>query len=64
MWDLYNNIRFFLSTSLVRFVKSSVIQERAEEHCTVREVESFHSSAHQVELEDCFTLYTKDEEVG
>lgn len=48
----------------VRFVKSSVIQERPEEHCTVREVESFHSSAHHVELEDCFTLYTKDEKLG
>ena len=30
----------------------------------MREVESFHSSAHHVELEDCFTLYTKDEKVG
>lgn len=48
----------------VRFVKSSVLQERPEEHCTVREVESFHNSAHHVELEDCFTLYTKDEKLG
>ena len=45
------------------FVRSSVLQERPEEHCSVREVESFHNSAHHVELEDCFRLYTKDEKV-
>ena len=39
------------------------MQERPEEHCSVREVESFHNSAHHVELEDCFRLYTKDEKV-
>lgn len=48
----------------VRFVRSSVLQERPEEHCTVREVESFHNNAHHVELEDCFSLYTKDEKLG
>jgi len=45
------------------FVRTSVLQERPEEHCSVREVESFHNSSHHVELEDCFSLYTKDEKV-
>ena len=49
---------------LFSFVKSSVLQERPEEHCSVREVESLHNSSHNVELEDCFTLYTKEEKVG
>ncbi|XP_020616960.1 ubiquitin carboxyl-terminal hydrolase 31-like [Orbicella faveolata] len=48
----------------VSFVKSSVLQERPEEHCSVREVESLHNSSHNVELEDCFTLYTKEEKLG
>ena len=50
--------------SLFSFVKSSVLQERPEEHCSVREVESLHNSSHNVELEDCFTLYTKEEKVS
>ena len=45
-------------------MRSSVLQERPEEHCSVREVESFHNSSHHVELEDCFKLYTKDEKVS
>lgn len=45
------------------FVKSSVLQERPEEHRSVREVESLHNSSHNVDLEDCFRLYTKDEKV-
>ena len=49
---------------LLSFVKSSVLQERAEEHCTVREVESLHNSSYSVGLEDCFKLYTKEEKVG
>ncbi|XP_027046488.1 ubiquitin carboxyl-terminal hydrolase 31-like [Pocillopora damicornis] len=48
----------------VSFVKSSVLQERPEEHRSVREVESLHNSSHNVDLEDCFRLYTKDEKLG
>lgn len=29
----------------------------------MREVESLHNSTHNVDLEDCFRLYTKDEKV-
>ncbi|RMX43957.1 hypothetical protein pdam_00019814 [Pocillopora damicornis] len=48
----------------VSFVKSSVLQERPEEHRSVREVESLHNSSHNVDLEDCFRLYTKDEKTS
>ena len=58
--DNYNVLFLCLALS---FVRSCVLQERPEEHCSVREVESFHNSAHHVELEDCFKLYTKDEKV-
>ena len=52
-----------LSNFPYRFVRSSVFQERPEEHCSVREMESFHNSSHHAEVEDCFRLYTKDEKV-
>ena len=65
---LSNLIVFLMTISylhlLLSFVKSSVLQERPEEHCSVREVESLHNSSYNVELEDCFTLYTKEEKVG
>ena len=66
-WDvqLYSVfILLFAIILLFSFVRSSVLQERPEEHCSVREVESFHNSSHHVELEDCFKLYTKDEKVS
>lgn len=52
-----------LSNLPYRLVRSSVLQERPEEHCSVREMESYHNSSHYAELEDCFKLYTKDEKV-
>ena len=54
---------YFVFISFFSLVKSSVLQERPEEHCSVREVELLHNSSHNVELEDCFRLYTKDEKV-
>jgi len=64
LFDLAAFLMFSYLHLLLSFVKSSVFQERPEEHCSVREVESLHNSAHNVELEDCFTLYTKEEKVG
>lgn len=71
-WNIFfalSNLAVFLMIIsylhlLLSFVKSSVLQERAEEHCSVREVESLHNSSYNVELKDCFMLYTKEEKVG
>lgn len=51
-----------LTLHLFRFIKPT-IQDKPEEHCSVRQVEVYHNSPYNVHLDDCFKLYTKEEMV-
>ncbi|XP_031555886.1 ubiquitin carboxyl-terminal hydrolase 43-like [Actinia tenebrosa] len=46
-----------------RCVKSD-INGHPEEHSSVREMEAEYENSHTVSLNDCFSLYTKDEKLG